>query len=324
MSKQIRKTLKSSNSFFIPEDITLKDDAFHKSKSRFYAEWWYFDAVFDNGYSINAILMVISRGNYGIAIPILNIYKNLKLKFNRRELYRFNEFVASEDIPHAKLSKKNTINGHIDEDTNNWVYDVSMEVGGQKIDLEFTGAMKGWKGETPVSKWGVILPKATVKGSITLNGEQINVNGTGYHDHNWELGLPMQRGWYWGRVEGDLLNLVWSKIMLTKSKNFLLAVLNDGISNYINIKPEKIRLLDTYSAYDRRKKIPNEFVLQIVDEDESIYIDVKMKTIKAIHHVKTPILNYWRYHVKATGHMSYGKRSERIDRVGIIEFLKIR
>jgi len=321
----MRKTLKSSNPFFIPEDITLGDDAFHRSKGRFHAEWWYFDAVFDNGYSINAILMVISRRNYGIAIPILTIYKDLKLKFNRRELYCFNEFVASENIPHVKLSKKNTVTGYIDENTNNWVYDVSMEVGGQKIDLHFTGLMKGWKGETPVSKWGVILPKATVKGSITLNGEQINVNGTGYHDHNWELSLPiMQRGWYWGRVEGDLLNLVWSKIMLTKSKDFLLAVLNDDVSDYVNIKPEKIRLLDTYSAYDHREEIPDGFVLQVESEDESTYVDVKMKTIEAVHHVKTPILNYWRYHVKVAGHMSYGKRSEEIDRVGIIEFLKIR
>jgi len=225
----------------------------------------------------------------------------------------------------VKLSKKNTINGYIDKDTNNWVYDVSMEVGGQKIDLEFMGTMKGWKGETPVSKWGVILPRATVRGSITLDGEQIDVKGIGYHDHNWELMLPIkQRGWCWGRIGGGSLNLVWSKIMLTKSKEYLLTVLNEGESNYINIHPKKIRFLEAYSTQDRRKKIPNEFVIQVDDKDESIHIDVKMKTREAIHHVKSPVINYWRCHVKATGHISYGECSEEIDSTEMIEFLKIR
>ncbi len=317
----MRKTLKKSITLFIPEDISLKDDAFHKSKGRFHAEWWYFDAVFDKGYSINAILVAFSRGKFGITVPILTIYKDLKLKFNRRELCCFKEFTASEDAPYVELSKKNIMKGHIDKDTNNWVYNVTMDVGGQKIDLEFTGVMKGWKGETPVSKWGAILPKANVKGSITLNGEKIDVKGTGYHDHNWELGVPIkQRGWCWGRVEGDLLSLVWSKIMLNKSEDFLLAVLNDGTSDYVNIKPDKIQFSDKYS----KKGKPIEFSIQINDEDNSVNVDVKMITIEAVHHVKTPILNYWRCHVKTTGHISYGTRSEKIDRIEMIEFFKIR
>jgi hypothetical protein len=43
-------------------------------------------------------------------------------------------------------------------------------------------------------------------GTITINGETVQVEGSGYHDHNWG-NAPMNAlvgGWYWGRakVEG--------------------------------------------------------------------------------------------------------------------------
>lgn len=325
MIKQFRKNSKKLIPHFNPVDISLKDDAFHIYKGRFYAEWWYFDAVFDNGYSLNAVFMSFSRGKLGLVVPILTIYKDLELIFNQRKLFCNREFVASEETPYVEISKKNIMKSRIDNVTNSWIYNVAMKLGGQKIDLKFTGFMKGWKGETPVSKWSVVLPKAKVKGTITFDGKQIEVIGTGYHDHNWELGLPIkQKGWFWGRVEGDLLNLVWSKIMLNKSEDYLLGVLNFGNSDYINIKPDKINFTEIYSDVKHKKGIPSEFVLLIKDEYNSVNVNINMKTIKAVHHLKSPIMNYWRGHVQTTGHIIYGNHSEKIDRVQMIEYFKMR
>ena len=39
---------------YLPEDISPKDDAYHYTKKLFSDEWWYFDAIFDNNYSIHA------------------------------------------------------------------------------------------------------------------------------------------------------------------------------------------------------------------------------------------------------------------------------
>ena len=322
MNNLMRKPSKDANLVFIAEDMILRDDAFQKSMDRFCGEWWYFDAVFDNGYSANAFVGVISKRDYGLILPILHIYKDSKPIFSRRELRCFNEFSASESMPHIQLSKKDFIKGYIDEETDSVVYDVLLEVGGQKIDLKFTGVTKGWKGETPASKWGVMLPRAIVKGTLTLNGETIKVNGRGYHDHNWGFRLPVTlKGWYWGRCGGDSFNLVWSKIMSAKSKDFLLAVLNDGKTDYVNINPEKIQVSVMGYTYDHGgKKIPDEFTVDV--KDERIHINVRMKTIEAVRYIRMPFVKYWRYHVHATGHISYDERCEEIDQVEIIEFLK--
>lgn len=246
--------LNDQNIRFNVEDVTLRDDAYHKTVSNIRAEWWYFDAVFDNKFSANVNIAVFSRRNFGIVIPVLNIYKNSKPVFRRREIRCFREFSASEDGPNIVLSKDDIIKGYISKPSENWNYDISLSVGGQKIDLKFVGLMKGWKGVTPGSQWGVMLPRALVEGTITLNGKIIKVNGVGYHDHNWDFNpIVKQHGWYWGRFGGEKLNLVWANILLTRSKYYLLAVLNEGRSNYININPEKIQFDIIEYTRDRGK-----------------------------------------------------------------------
>lgn len=316
------QTSTSINPGFVLQDITLRDDAFHKTGDRFCGEWWYFDATFDNGYSVNVNVGVFSKGNYGMIFPVLNIYKDTKRIFCRRGLSFFRKSSASENVPLVKLSGKDIIKGCIDKDTGKWVYNVLLELSGQKVDLHFTGIMRGWKGGVPGSQWGVILPRATVNGTITLNGETIKVNGMGYHDHNWDVDFSIRRvrGWYWGKVGGDLLNLVWSKIMLPDHKELMLAVLNEGKSNYINIKPEKIRFFATNYTHDYGKKIPESFTLQV--DDNSIHIAVRMETISVVRQVRMFILNYWRYHVHITGSISYGTYKEKIDNIEILELAK--
>ena len=53
-------SLKDSPFKFIPSNLSIKDDAFHGSTAPRFTEWWYFDAVFDNGYSIQLSVRFLS------------------------------------------------------------------------------------------------------------------------------------------------------------------------------------------------------------------------------------------------------------------------
>jgi hypothetical protein len=52
--------VKDSVFHFSSSDISLYDDAFHGSTAARFTEWWYFDVLCDNGYSILMSVIVLS------------------------------------------------------------------------------------------------------------------------------------------------------------------------------------------------------------------------------------------------------------------------
>jgi hypothetical protein len=65
--------------------------------------------------------------------------------------------------------------------------------------------------------WVVAMPRAKVKGTLTVDGQKIPVEGEGYHDHNWASGAAGgpgggvgASGWLWGRNHFGRHTLVWS------------------------------------------------------------------------------------------------------------------
>lgn len=320
-SKPESKSTSGDDPNFVPEDIALQDGAFHKSNV-LAGQWWYFDAVFDNGYSIQLGITVISKGANGLIFPKLNIYKDTNLKAHAGKVVLFSQFWASENTPFIKLYGKQVMRGYIYENTGKWIYDVSLEIDDQAANLRFIGTMKGWKGKLPGSWWGVMLPKASVTGNITSNGVKINVVGEGYHEHSWDVFFPIkENGWYWGKIVGSTLNVVWSKIMQNRWWGQPIAVLNKGSLNYININSEYFYFNITKYKYYERKLIPIGFTLQA--NYNSLHIDIKMEAVN-IHHVRIAILNYWRYHVRVTGTVSIGVDSEKIDNIQIMELMRLR
>ena len=129
---------------------------------------------------------VLSVINQHLVFSRLDIYEDGKLKSHKQKQYLMESFYASNYVPLVRLDGKQVMKGYIDEDTGDWIYDLSYEIAGTSIELCFVGCTKGWKGSTPGGEWGVILPRAEVKGKIMLNNKDIYyVNGVGYHDHNW-------------------------------------------------------------------------------------------------------------------------------------------
>jgi len=324
----LNNTALISNPVYMPEDIDLKDSTFHKSYGRFRCEWLYFEGIFDNGYSVVVDVFTCSKGEMGICKLKLNIYKDNESLVFLREILPLSDLEASEDIPNIKVSGKQIIEFDLERynNTGEWVYNVSMELENQQANLQFIGTTQGWKGESLRGWYGPVLPKATVEGTLIIDGEEINVSGLGYHEHAWGITMPVwEWGWYWGKIVSDSFSMLWAKMMQTRNiEKQRFAVFSQDQSDYINIDPEDLEFEATNFIFDKMRIIPTKFTLNVTDSDRSIYINISMDTIN-IQHMQFGIVRYFRYHVNVNGQISYGSTTELLeDEIQILELVRFR
>jgi predicted secreted hydrolase len=217
------------------------------------------------------------------------------------------------------------MNGYLDEKTGNLIYDISFTMDEVAAQLQFTGLTKGWKGKHEADDWwAVTLPRAKVTGMITLQDQTHEVQGSGYHDHNWNVKIFALKniGWYWGKLYSERTAITWANILRTTMKVQPLLVINSIHNGYINVPPRNLRLTATEISEENKKMIPHVFTLEA--EAETISLHVTMKSVD-IHHVKIfPLMDYWRYHLKCKGSITINSETESIDDLYIAEFLKFR
>ena len=320
-------------------DIIPKDDAFHRSMNLVDVEWWYFDAIFDNGYSVFLGIRTIHMGKSGIVMSRIEVYDKRKVVYENLQTNLFRDFQTSFDVPFVKLSDRNII--EFDQEyykkTGDWRYKVTFSIGKNKIDLVFTGITKGWKIETPKNSWAVALPKADVRGTITIEGITIPVQGIGYHDHNWDYSFLSTSftkiGWYWGRIIGNTMNIIWAKTIETPEKSNLVTIVNgkkETLSgrDFLTINPANISFTEEKFILNHRRWTPIEFILRIKDtisgDQIPVDINVVMKGISS-KHSKIFTAHYWRYHMQISGTISIGSHKETMkDAPQIVEFLSFK
>lgn len=293
------KNNKKCSFSFSPTDITIKDDAFHGSESSRFTEWWYFDAVFDNGYSAQMSVRVLSiiRKRLFLIYQRLDIYKDGKLIKHNKIRYPLKEFNASYDKPLVKLNDKEVIEGHVDKSTGNWVYNLSFDMGDYSANLHLEGETKGWKGKTPSTpggdRWAVLLPRAKASGILKVNNKEIKVRGIGYHDHNWEVkgsAALKNLGWFWGKIYTENYTITWATIFRNIDLGQSLLVINKKNGGYINVKPEHISFIGKDLQVNNKKLIPYKIVIKA--KNSEVDLDFLMKILD-IHHVKMMIfMNY--------------------------------
>ena len=316
--KDIPKT-----SIFNPQDIELKDDAFHDADILNYAEWWYFDAIFDNNYSAQITIYVFSVLNQKFIITGLNIYKDGLNVISREEYYIFNDLAISKEIPLIEVDGITFMKGYIDEASGCWTYNLQLYFADASVDLQFIGKSKGWKGDLSIGGWAAILPKAEVGGIINLFGTEFYVKGIGYHDHNWGMNLfdLIHFGWYWGRINTDNLTIVWFVILNSRFDSDNLCVISKDEGDYLNIDPNDIYFSAKDYNLDLIWVVPYSFNLKVDIED--IYLSIVMNT-KSIDSDFKINGHYWRYHINCLGNVIINGEIKSISGIQIAEFMRLR
>jgi hypothetical protein len=341
-NQKLCKKKKQSNSLFfynisktdgdiinIVEEITPADDAFHGSPRRISAEWWYFDAIFKNNYSIHVGFRTISRKKIGIISPFFELYNNGILERQNKKRILLKNFETSKEYPKIKLFNKTALefDKYKYREYGEWIYKIKYDFNDIKLNLIFKGIAKGFKIETNAESWTVSLPKSTVLGEIDINGKKIIVDGIGYHDHNWNYSflsaLTYGKAWFWGKIRSENYNIVWANVIKKSGKNDLIAIVNKDNHIYYNINPSNIKFESDEYIKDHHRKMPSKFLLKIDEliDNNKVKAEINMK-VKNIHFSSVLFTPYWRYHVQNNGYISINNVKEQIDNIEIMEYLK--
>lgn len=320
-----------SNSKTVVQSITPKDDAFHGSTSIPTVEWWYFDCMFSNNYSAHIGFKVFTFRGWHLLRPSINIYHNQQLIVNKTTWIPPTNFYVSQEYPLIEINNQPVMefNRSIYQQYEEWRYNLSYFLHDVGVDLTFTSDTIGWVYETPYEGWTVAIPQGTVKGSLHIHNQTIDVEGRGYHDHNWNFSLNTPaRGWswYWGKITGESLNLAWAEIketgILEQTFTDKLGVLNTQNNEFHVINPENISFTAESYIFKDNRFIPTTF--QIILKQDDIFIDVTLNAMN-IHRSNPSVmtLHYWRYFVSVNGVISYGNTVEEINnKTQIMEYMR--
>lgn len=308
-----------TSDFYSLQNITLADDAFHNTTTFFHIESWYFDAVFEQNYSMALVVTIVQRNTVGFVLIGLYLYHDTNLLVHPRKLISLHDCFASAERPLLKYGNSTIITGSLNEPMG-WSYHVSLQLDGQGVDLQFMNILKGWKTDIP-GGWWLVIPNSQVTGQITLNEETITVSGEGYHDHNWFFPYTplIQKGWQFINVPGNNLGITIARVMKNRVIGESIAVLNQKEKDPLLIPSDKVHLLVTKYTVDHGRVIPIKFLLQV--SSDQVRVNLSIETLN-VHFIKLPFLNYWRYHLHVTGTITVGSVAENIDTIRISELLR--
>ena len=154
--------------FLTAKKIKPSDDAFHGSHSLFNLEWWYFDAVFDNGYSVHIGFRVNHVKEIGVLQTRINIYKDGVAIVNVTNHNMLSKWSISKECPKILIDNECVMKLYEDhyQKTGQSLYKIKMSIKNHAVDLTFMGTTPGWKIETKETCWTVAQPKAKVAGTI--------------------------------------------------------------------------------------------------------------------------------------------------------------
>jgi len=213
----------------LSDSIEPWEDGLREDTGKGNFEWWYFDAHFDDGSTAVIVFMtkpLLERTGPlkpGISITITPPTGGKLIQFLT---FSPVEFSASKDYCDVKIGENWT--KFVGKTGKGWKYKLHATSDDLAADLEFTGLVPPWRPGAGKSFFGDLehyfawlpsIPYGTVKGTITYYGEQHEVSGTGYHDHNWgNVGLDkVLDHWYWARAHLDDYTLIFVEQIASKT-----------------------------------------------------------------------------------------------------------
>ncbi len=219
----------------------VSKDVSHKPTRPGGYEWWYFDAMSENGYSIVVIfyegnpfsrkyIQAVQKdeaisGHHFPAISI-SLYKNGKPIFYSFEEVNLHQAFFSETVPMAKVGNNRFEQMGSDTAQQKLTYQLNLDQklpNGDRLtgELQFfsslNAGLNGFEGEqtgTDSHLWNLVQPRCEVTGRLQIEGyaeETIDFKGVGYHDHNTGL-EPMKEQfdeWYWGRFHFENFTVIF-------------------------------------------------------------------------------------------------------------------
>jgi hypothetical protein len=200
----------------------LSEDGLRTAGAPGTLEFWYFDALFDDG--TTAGFNFFTRPPTELAGPLrprvsINIGRP-NLSRTREVLdYSAAEFSAARDRCDVRIGPHRASGTLVDGFGR---YEIDVKGKEVAANLVFRGEVPPWRpgprdGELKpgiVFAWLPFVPYGRVEGTLTYDGAVHKVSGTCYHDHNW-MNVDMTEivdHWYWGRAYTEHYRLVFVQV----------------------------------------------------------------------------------------------------------------
>jgi hypothetical protein len=194
-------------------------------------EWWYVDAVLDDGSTLVINFMAknfrVGRGVNQPPAPVVTFELDRPdgTHVERSSPAHTDDYAFATDRCDVRVGV-NTISGDLH------TYRIHVDIDGVVAEVTLTGQVPSWRPNTghilfgdhqqKYFAWLPSVPQGAVDATLTIDGATHHHTGTGYHDHNWgdaEMARLMHH-WYWARAEAGDYTVIASHITAEKKFDF--------------------------------------------------------------------------------------------------------
>lgn len=258
-------------------------------------EWWYFDAIMDDGTAVVIQFLQKSAPNVldNIAHPTVSFKITLPdgTAYNEMPSYSIDECAYGSGKCDVAFGP-NKFQG----DLKNYHLHVDP-VNGIAADLKLTSLTQPFRPGTgyfdfgndgqDYYTWLCVVPKGEVSGTLTIAGKTINVHGYGYHDHQWGSMNYIQawNNWTWARQSFDDYTLLVFDMISSKASDyqrFPLAFIQDKNGKIIfeNTKDADYQVLNSYYDDSVDKEYPK--ISQYKFNQNDIQVTYRLSVLKTL------------------------------------------
>ena len=269
----------------LTKEIQLFEDGLRTGKESGNYEWWYFDSKYPDGSSLVIVFfskpVTSMKNKFEPYVSFDYVSKDRSIHTE----YRCKDFFMSKEKCDVKIG-----DCWVKGDLNHYEIYFKNDVAESTFILD--GNTPSWRpysghlyfNETDYFSWLPSVPEGKVKVNIKTKDEELNLEGTGYHDHNWgnKLMIFLMNDWYWGRAKvGDYV-VVSSYIYANKKCKhaptpvFMLAkdgkIIADDAYNYLTYQELDLKK-DPYT----KRYVAHTLVYDYNDKDKNIHYRITYK-----------------------------------------------
>lgn len=270
----------------LTEEIQPFEDGLRTAEASGSYEWWYFDSKYPDGSSLVIIFYTKPVTSFGKRFtPFVSLNYIHPDGTEIRTKVRSDDFAFSKERCDVRIGPC-----YIRGDLRSYEIFFTNEEATCHLTLE--GSVPSWRpesghirfGEKDFFAWLPSVPEGTVRGTLQTPGGVVDLQGTGYHDHNWgnKLMILLMNDWYWGRAKiGDYV-VVSSYIYANKKDGyhptpvFMLArdgrILTGDAAKYLTYE-EKDFIKDSYTG----RHVARTLVYDYNDPDQGLHYRITYK-----------------------------------------------
>jgi predicted secreted hydrolase len=214
-------------------------------------EWWYFDALLNDGSSLVVVFMNKDHAAAnGPLAPTIRIDLDLAdgRSFQKFATYSADSWLASTSRADVRIGE-NRFSGDLHS------YSIEASIDEITVDVTLVGEVPAWRPGTGSMFYGVerdkefawlpAVPQGNVSAVYSIGDEVHETTGVGYHDHNWgNVSLEkIVHDWYWARGHAGPYSVIASIVTAHERYGYaelpIFMLAHDG--EIVAEDPERVR-----------------------------------------------------------------------------------